>query len=151
MNKSICINNLGPFKDITSYLMALIIVHKMFNLKKNNFQNVHKCLTHFINQCNINQTETFINFVSQYKNQYNHPFTFLINIEQFKQNINQYCIDNNEASNIIEVDIFGCVYCKTNNPFWFTNNAPKFQKKAILFKINGIGKKIFYNTHILLH
>jgi hypothetical protein len=132
-----------PFKDITSYLMALIIIHKMYCIKKNNTQVVHHCFKRFINNCTLIQTETLITLIHQYKHQYRHPFSFLINIDKFTSEINNYCIENNEASTIIDIEIEKCSYCQNDNPYWYTYKSPKFTKKAILYRINGIGKYIY--------
>jgi len=144
------IKMINPFHDITSYLMALVIIHKMYCYKTNNIQIIHNCFARFINQCNIKQSETFINFITQYKNQYQHPFTFLINLKSFKSQVNYYCIQNNLASSIIEIDVDKCVFCKIENPYWFNYNSPKFSKKAVLYRIDGIGKINFKYLIIFL-
>jgi hypothetical protein len=141
MNFTNIYTSFAPFLDITSYLMALIIIKKIYCKRKNNFMYIHKVLSHFVNQSNESQTKTFIGFILANQKQYNNPFDFINNIDKFHDKLYKYCLKEKHPSLIIDSPANMCEFCAISSANWYVYNSPQFFKNGILYGVNRIGKQ----------
>lgn len=135
MNK---IFDFSPFDNIHDYIKAVIIVNKLYSKSKNNVQQIHKCIVSLV--AVVAETD-IIRFISLAINSTRkHPYEILGNIDDFKSKIDQYCIDFELASIVIESPATKCLFCEESQVQWFVYANPVFSKDAILFSKSKIGK-----------
>ncbi len=141
--------NIEPFANVTSYLMALIIIHKLYCKRTSNYSLIQKVIQFFLKQLSLSETTVFVDLVNTYKHQQNHPFALIINTIPFIESINNFCQINNIPSLVIEPNVSQCCYCKIKSEFWFKYNCPPMCKDAIMYGVNKIGI-IFYSIFFIL-
>lgn len=134
MNKEF---DFAPFANIHDYIKSVIIVNKLYCKTKNNIQEIHQCIQSLVGAVLETDISRFISLVINCKRK--HPYEILSNIDEFKEKIQQYCIEHDKASFIIESPATKCSFCLESNSQWFVYASPPLSKEAILFSISKIG------------
>jgi hypothetical protein len=122
-----------PFKNVPSYLKALLIVSMLFSAKNPNYEYINHYFdkefnTHFTRKV----VKIFVDDVILYK--YLSSLEFISSIPKYKKQIHLYGIEKDIPTKTIDVDIQSCTFCNNTTQHWFDYINPRFYKLPTLYE-----------------
>lgn len=117
------------FGNTTNYLKACFIVEKLNKKPKPDYELIQHSFKELISiDLELQKIKNFAQKITNYPIIY--PFEFMTNIDNFKQNLIRFAINNEKPSIILTSPALQCNNCSLDTPNWFlfcknqSNNIP---------------------------
>ena len=140
MSKSL---NLFPFESINHYLKALIIIKRIYCHTKKNLHQTYNCICDLVQNITFSEFNTFISLILTYPNKY--YINIIADFSEFNQILIAYSLEKATQSDTVISPATKCIFCNdTCAVDWFDFKPALFGRDPILYRVDGLGKKITY-------